>query len=331
MARTRSTRIHRVKEELIERLQSGFCRPGNHFASNRELVHRYQISYQTAHRLIRELEEEGFLHRVPSSGTYVAGDSRPPEGVALVFHPNTELDTFGGILLAQLSKRLEEEAIPYEHVSGVVFDDYVPGRYNVIWGQEYDVRRLPSQLHYSLMIDGLPEEGVNATFTDSIFIDYAEVGRMGGRLLRKRCGASRVAVLAGQEDNGIYHKQLSGFREVFPDAHVVYQSDWSYWAALASVKSLRGLDFDGFYSVGDSGVLALQNTFGPEVPVVAYGDGPQLKAAGVEGVSIPWDQIMDEVVRLYRLRSGGSTEVGHQRIIRPTGPSATESAFDQAS
>jgi len=331
MARTRSERIKRIKADLIDRLEAGFCRPGNHFASNRELTTRYGISYQTAHRIIQELEQEGYLHRVPSSGTYVAGCLEPPKGVALVFHPNAQDENYGGILLKLLKNRFEQEGIECTHVSGVVFEDYVPGFYNIIWGQEYDVRRLPSYLNYSLMIDGLPSSGVNATFTDSIFVDYDEAGRAAGRLLRDKYGSRKVAVIAGQADNGIYCSQVNGFREIYPDCEIFHQDDWTYWSALQSAESIRERTYDGYFSVGDSGVLALQRVLGERAPIVAYGDPAQLEAAGVSGVGIPWHDIVEETVRLYRLRSGGDCGVGHQRIIRPDLPSEVASNLSYAS
>jgi len=95
---------------------------------------RYNVSYQAAHRIIQELEGECYLHRAQSSGTYVAGSSEPPKGVVLVFHSNTKSDTYGGMLLNRLKGLFDREGIDIFNVSGVVFEDYVPGRYNIMWG-----------------------------------------------------------------------------------------------------------------------------------------------------------------------------------------------------
>src|SRR5690606_5484982 len=113
MPRKRTARVSEVKNALIEKITEGHRRPGNWFISNRELAARYEISYQTAHRLISELCEEGYLHRTPASGTYVASEKHPPTGVALMMHENSQSKErrFGAILRRLLQDRLEREGI----------------------------------------------------------------------------------------------------------------------------------------------------------------------------------------------------------------------------
>lgn len=317
MARTRSNRVHQIKAELVERLHSGFCRPGNHFVSNRELALRYGVSYQTAHRLICELVEEGWLHRVPSSGTYIAKAVPPPQEVAFVFHPNTSKNNFGGKLLQHFQHRFGEAQIPSRTEHRISFNGYVSDCYNILWGQEYDLRNIPTTLQYSLMIDGNPEDGLNATFTDSISIDYEGVGEVCAQILRERLQSSRVVVLAGLRSNGNYAKKLRGFRKVFRDCQVIYQSDWSLGSAMESIARLNRTEFDGAFSVNDTGMNALRTKFGSSLPLVAYGDPENMAQSGVDGVAIPWETISDEAIRLFRLRSLGNIEMGRQLIIHP--------------
>ncbi len=317
MARTRSNRIHTIKKELIERLNFGFCRPGSRFMSNRELSIRLGVSYQTAHRLISELTDEGWLHRIPSSGTYVAR-SPLPDGVALVFHPNTLKNNFGGILLEKLKNRFDHEQISYELVQGVSFDQYMGGKYNIVWGREYDLRKLYSHLNYSLMIDATPEDGLNAVFTDCISVDHKAAGRHCAQILNKRYRARKILVLAGQRNNGQYIHQLEGFRQVYPNFHVLYQADWSYEAAMASLNDLQSRKFDAAFTVTDSAARALRAKLGNAVPVVTYGDSDVMETLKLDGMCIPWDKIVDETVRLYKLRSGGDISVGHRSIVHST-------------
>ncbi|WP_309397925.1 GntR family transcriptional regulator [Cerasicoccus maritimus] len=317
MARTRSNRIKNILADLKERLNGGFCRPGNHFVSNRELAMRYGVSYQTAHRLISELVAEGYLHRVPSSGTYIAGAVPPPTSVALVFHPNCSKNNFGGILLKQLETRLAQEQIDFEVVQSVSFDHYIEGKYNILWGQDYDLRKIPQYLQYSLMIDGEPKDGVNATFTDSISVDNHMAGQTCANILRRQHQAQNVVVLAGQENNGHYQQQLEGFRSILPDCKVFHQSDWSLTAALDSIRELETDEIDAAFSVNNVGVNALQTKFGASLPIVAFGDGQSLAQAGINGIGIPWDGIADEAIRLFRLRSEGNTEPGRHCLINP--------------
>ena len=57
MPRPVSDRIRGIEAALRERLRSGLYRPGEPFFSNRALAGHYGISYQTAHRILRRLEE----------------------------------------------------------------------------------------------------------------------------------------------------------------------------------------------------------------------------------------------------------------------------------
>ncbi|WP_309386277.1 GntR family transcriptional regulator [Cerasicoccus frondis] len=316
MARTRSNRIKQIKSELIERLNYGFCRPGSRFISNRELATRLGVSYQTAHRLISELTDEGLLHRVQSSGTYVA-TSPPPQGVAFVFHPNTKKNNFGGILLSKIQDRFSQEDIPSEIAQGVVFDHYVNNRYNILWGQNYDVRRIDSNLNYSLMIDGEPEAGVNAAFTDSIEVNHFEVGRLCAKLMMERYGARRVLVLAGPHGNAHYAAQLAGFQTLYPRCVVIHQTDWAYWSAVDSIKDLSLHDFDGAFAVYDTAANALKTKFAARIPIVAYGDTDLLNQAEIDGVGIPWQGIVQKSLELYRARNEGNIGVGQRVVITP--------------
>ena len=57
MARPRSEKVQQLKRHLLSRIEEGYLRPGDRFLSNRALSTQFGISYQTAHRLIAELEQ----------------------------------------------------------------------------------------------------------------------------------------------------------------------------------------------------------------------------------------------------------------------------------
>ncbi|HRP03765.1 MAG TPA: GntR family transcriptional regulator [Opitutaceae bacterium] len=76
MPRPRSQRVIELKAALTERLKHESLQAGTRFLSARALASRHGVSYQTAHRLLRELQREGLLRRVPYSGTYTLND--PP-------------------------------------------------------------------------------------------------------------------------------------------------------------------------------------------------------------------------------------------------------------
>ena len=85
MGSRHTERIAQVKAELLGRLRQGYHRSGQAFLSNRAVVRRFGISYQTAHRIMAELAEEGWLRRSGGSGTYLQGKVTNWKGIELIF------------------------------------------------------------------------------------------------------------------------------------------------------------------------------------------------------------------------------------------------------
>src|SRR5690606_31690307 len=101
MARPRSEKVKQVKARLVARIHDGLHRPGDRFMSNRAIAEQFQISYQTADRLVRELCDEGLLVRRAQSGTYLPGERATRVGAQLVFHRRARrMGSFGARLLA---------------------------------------------------------------------------------------------------------------------------------------------------------------------------------------------------------------------------------------
>ena len=58
MSRPRSAHVTEVKAALAARLRGHLAHPGGRFFSTRAVAQRFSVSYQTAHRLLAELEAE---------------------------------------------------------------------------------------------------------------------------------------------------------------------------------------------------------------------------------------------------------------------------------
>lgn len=323
MARPRSQLVLKAKAELTDRLEKGFFRPGSQFCSNREVTSRYGVSYQTAHRIIQELADEGYLHRIPQSGTYVAKSSPPPEGVVLVFHPTVaEEGSFGSILFHNLQERFQAEGVPCELITSKLFRGYKEKRYSIIWAQRYNLHRISSHLQYSLMVDDLPNDGLNCTFTDSIFLDYRWIGQTCAKLLKHKYHCENPAVIQVHTHKPVEFL-MEGFCSVYPNAEIFMQKDYSDEAATEAIDSVyRGnheaKTFDGFFTMGgDASEAVIKTLFGSNVPIVVHRDMDCMLNTGTEGVAIPWKQIVDEIIRLYRLRQDGYTGVGFPATIKP--------------
>jgi DNA-binding GntR family transcriptional regulator len=115
MSRPRSEKVEIIKEKIRTRLREGVHRPGDRFLSTRAVASTFEVSYQTAHRLIGELCEEGWLERRAASGTFIAGQSPAPVGVQLFWSARARRKgSFGARLLSDLTRRLNRDRIVWK-------------------------------------------------------------------------------------------------------------------------------------------------------------------------------------------------------------------------
>lgn len=63
-----------IRNGILQAIESGALQPGDRAPSERELTQQYGVSRMTARHALSSLEAEGFLNRIPGSGTFV---SRP--------------------------------------------------------------------------------------------------------------------------------------------------------------------------------------------------------------------------------------------------------------
>ena len=74
------TKCGKAKQELIRKIRRGDYAIGGRFPSGRRLASELGISYVTSNNVLRELEAEGYLHRIPGVGTFVSSSrSQHPE------------------------------------------------------------------------------------------------------------------------------------------------------------------------------------------------------------------------------------------------------------
>jgi GntR family histidine utilization transcriptional repressor len=65
-------RYQQLKDEIIGRISRGELRPNDRVPSENELVGSAGVSRMTANRVLRELNDEGYVERVAGVGTFVA-------------------------------------------------------------------------------------------------------------------------------------------------------------------------------------------------------------------------------------------------------------------
>lgn len=72
----RKAKYMSVKSYVLERIRAGKWKAEDRIPSEHKLVEKLKVSRMTANRAIRELTNEGYLRRVPGSGTYVSPEAR---------------------------------------------------------------------------------------------------------------------------------------------------------------------------------------------------------------------------------------------------------------
>jgi GntR family transcriptional regulator len=75
----------RLKERIIQDVESGLVKPGDRLPSQRQLCQQFQMSHMTVRRAIEELVAEGMIHAIPGKGLYVTRPKHPAETSMLGF------------------------------------------------------------------------------------------------------------------------------------------------------------------------------------------------------------------------------------------------------
>ena len=109
-----SEKVRSIREMLRRGIEHGTYPPGERFPSARAVARRHAVSYQTAHRILTQLIDDGLLTTRHGSGTYVAGSPYRPDRVLLRFHPRARRKrSFGAHLKSLLESALTAADIPF--------------------------------------------------------------------------------------------------------------------------------------------------------------------------------------------------------------------------
>ncbi|MBL8828015.1 MAG: GntR family transcriptional regulator, partial [Planctomycetaceae bacterium] len=187
MPANRTRKINEVKDRLLTRLRNGFYQPGDRFLSNRDVAELFEISYQTAHRLIAELCDEGHLERRPQSGTYVPGGPAPLTGVQLIFDARAQKNfSFGSKLVSKLTERLDADGVQWTLAWSDGDWQLDATQLPVIWESPQAVERCLRARRQAVLINDRPRGGLEALLIDSVSTDDFLGGACAGELLRSQ-------------------------------------------------------------------------------------------------------------------------------------------------
>lgn len=322
MARPKSERIIGLKHKLIARLSGGLYRPGQRFFSNRALATHFGVSYLTAHRLMRELEAEGWLQRRRVSGTYVRGATRTPRKALLLFHSRAQRPgSFGARLLEVLVTQLRDGAIPFDIRLLSPSDTRAaigPEVFPVIWDCQSCVLPVARERRFVLVLNSRAPRGLIAGFVDSVSIDDFSGGVAAAEVLRRY---RKLAALAGPSDDARSKQRVEGFRSVAVGSRVVSAETWFAEEAESVAIRVARRQFDGVFCCNDRLAEALVNACdGQKVrrpAIVGFDDAPISEQLDLTTVGIPWEDFTAGAVAIIRDRLEGRAHSAAERIYPP--------------
>ncbi len=332
MSRPRSARVLEVKAALTARLRGGLGQPGGRFLSTRAVAQRFAISYQTAHRLLAELETEGLLQRRAASGTYLPGERRSLRGVQLIFHPRARRrGSFGAHLLAQLSAALKSQGIAF--VGSGSGDTDAPrlrdDLYPVVWEHRAAIAAVVAARRFALLLNDRPPAGLGGGFVDAVTTDDFSGGACAAELLKERTGRTEgFAVLGGPSDDRRSLQRVAGFCAHAGRTEVVHAGSWFVEAGREPAARLLALKPAGIFACNDRLSEALIREARARQcalpPLVGFDNAPVAEALRLTSIGIPWDAFVAVALEIIVARVGGSGEparlqtLAHEPVLRLT-------------
>jgi hypothetical protein len=332
MPRPRSSHVTEVKAALTARLSNEFAHPGGRFLSARAVAQRFAVSYQTAHRLLAELESEGLLRRRAASGSYLPGRQAALRGVQLVFHPRARRKgSFGGHLHELLANSLEESGVAF--VQSWPEPDSAPrlraDHYPIFWECRGGVAAAASARKFALCLNDQPPFGLGGGYIDAVTTDDFSGGACAAELLKNRTGRKRgFAVLGGPETDRRSQQRIAGFHAHAPDARVVCAKSWFVDDGLTQAATLLDGEPVGVFACNDRLAEALitfcRRSRRTLPPLVGFDNAPVAEYLRLTTIGIPWQTMVAHAVSLATARLQGSTEparlvgLAHEPVLRLT-------------
>jgi DNA-binding transcriptional regulator YhcF (GntR family) len=334
MPRGRSKKVAVVKEKLITRLRSGYYRAGERFFSNRGLAQYFEISYQTAHRIMQELEAEGWIERREYSGSYVSGVVERPASVALYFNSRAAYpQTFGERIMKLVIAELGRAGIAWQ----VLWDGAGAGNtaaaLPIIWECPETLERVIASRGFAVLINERPPPGLAKSHIDSVSVDDHSGGVSAADLIRPRVNADdEVAVLQGPRNDRRNGERVEGFLSVLPEASVLSAESWGFDAGYALAASLARARPRAVFCTNDRLASAVVSYYrDQELPlpgIIGFDNAPVSEQMDLTTIAIPWEQMAQRIVEVAQRRLAGDTQTSIQYVLS-TVPIVRSAFFSQ--
>ncbi len=332
MPRPRSLHVIEVKAALVARLRGGLAQPGGRFLSTRAVAQRFAVSYQTAHRLLGELETEGLLLRRAASGSYVPGKSVALRGAQLIFHPRAKRKgSFGAHLLELLESVL--------HGRGIATVRSWPGaasvprlradHYPIAWECRSAVEAAAAGRRFALCLNDRPPIGIGGGYVDAVTTDDFSGGACAAEILKERTGrCDSFAILGGPANDPRSVQRIAGFRAHTDAARLFSTGSWFVEGGRQHVAALLAENPSGIFACNDRLAEAVitfcRQQRQPLPPLVGFDNAPIAERLRLTTIGIPWGTMVTEAADLAAARVAGGTtaarlvSLAHEPVHRLT-------------
>jgi Periplasmic binding protein-like domain/MarR family len=313
MGRRPRGEIDGIRETLRAMVSDEFRRAGQRFVSARYLAERFGVSYQTAHRLLTELQSDGFIIRQPGSGSFIAGQKKSLRSALLIFARRARRPgSFGELLLRHLASRMETMALPFAVRFGNLAKEIREDVYPVLWEVPRLMHDLAADYRFSLVLHDKPPAGIGSLFTDSISVDDFSGGLSAGQVLA-RTSPRRPVVIGGPASDSRSQSRIAGFRQIFPAAKVITAGSWFFRSALRNIAApLSSVQADAIFCCSDrlaEATLSCYQRLRIPVPaVIGFDNAPVAETLGLTTIGIPWEEVARSAAAIIKRRLDGQTD-----------------------
>jgi DNA-binding LacI/PurR family transcriptional regulator len=330
MARTRSVRISNLKDLLIGQLSERKFVSGDRFPSARTIASNHKVSYQTAHRILEELETEGYIERRSGSGSYVPGHPDAAAGnlreIRLIMSSRARRPhSFGARLLAGLADQLRrldlrwqfQWAESMENCGGTPDEDGFP----VLWEAPDCMEYCRNHSLRALILNDRPAPGLDATLLDSVSLDDFFGGCCAAEMLQRASPGKRdFAVISGPDDLRS-NDRVGGFRSRIPRAAIIPAGGWYLEHGLAVARRALQIGKSGIFCVNDRlaeavVICATENGF-QRPPLVGFDNAPIATDLNLSTIAIPWEEMAADAANIIERRINRDTSAARRRLITP--------------
>jgi DNA-binding transcriptional regulator YhcF (GntR family) len=314
MGRRPHGEIDEIRGILRAMVCDEFRRAGQRFVSARYLSQRFKISYQTAHRLLTELEGDGLILRRAGSGSFIAGQKKALRSALLIFAARAKRSgSFGDLLLRQLVLKMEAMEIPFEIIFGGVSPKQIrEDVYPVLWELPRLMHDLSADYRFLLVLHDKPPAGIGSLFADSISVDDFSGGISAGQVL-SRYSPRRPVVIGGPASDRRSQNRIDGFRQIFPSAKVIVAETWFFHSAVRKIAApLSSIHADAIFCCSDrlaeAALTCYEKLQIPAPIVIGFDNAPVAESLGLPTIGIPWEEVARAATAVIRKRLDGRTD-----------------------